>query len=102
MNLPLLASNQRFKKAAIIATVLSAVYIVINAFVIGGDTFIAEVSNYLTVPLAILTMFFSILLWKEVAGNSESSFLWGNMIAGWACWAIAEILWAVFSYLGTE
>jgi hypothetical protein len=102
MNLPLLASNQRFKKAAIVAAILSAVYIIINAFVIGGDQFVSEVSNYLTVPLAVITMIFSIILWRQLAGNTASSFLWGNMLAGWTCWTIAEILWAIFAFQSAE
>jgi len=102
MNLPQLASNQRFKTAAMIAAILIAVYVIINVFVIGGDKFISEIGNYITVPLAILTLLISIMLWKQVSGNTDSSFLWGCMIAGWACWTVAEVLWAVFAYLSQE
>ncbi|HLP81452.1 MAG TPA: hypothetical protein VK141_05615, partial [Nitrosomonas sp.] len=102
MNLPQLASNKHFKTATVFAAILIAVYTIINVFVIGGDEFIIEIGNYITVPLAILTILISIMLWKQVSGNTNSGFLWSHMIAGWACWTIAEILWAVFAYLSQD
>jgi hypothetical protein len=102
MNLPSIVSNKQFKIAALVTGVLSAIYILINIFVIGGDAFVIGLNNNLTVPLAIITLVFSVMLWQKVQGGSNSRFLWGNMIAGWVCWAIAEILWAVFSWTGQE
>jgi hypothetical protein len=102
MNLPAIFSNNQFKVAALITGALSTVYILINAFVIGGDAFIIGLNNSLAVPLAIVTLIFSVMLWQKVKSGTDSRFLWGNMIAGWFCWAIAEILWAVLAIGGQE
>lgn len=102
MNLPLIVSNKQFKIAALIMGALSAVYILMNAFVIGGDAFIFNLNNYMTVPPVIITVVLSIMLWQQVGSEANSRFLWGNIIAGWICWMIAEILWAIFAALGQE
>jgi hypothetical protein len=102
MNLPSIVLNKQFKIAALITGVLSAVYILINTFVIGGDAFVIGLNNYLAVPLALITLFFSVMLWQQLGGGTNSRFLWSNMIAGWICWTIAEILWTVFAMLSEE
>jgi hypothetical protein len=45
---------------------------------------------------------FSVMLWQQMGGGTNGRFLWSNMIVGWVCWAIAEILWAVFAIVGQE
>jgi hypothetical protein len=102
MNFPSIASNQQFKVAAMVMAVLSVVYIIINAFVIGGVDFIMGLNNDLPIPFAILIIVFSIMLWKQVGDSANSRFLWSHMITGWVCWAIAEILWVVFVVLGQD
>jgi hypothetical protein len=102
MNSSSIASNQQFKIAAIVTAALSAIYVIINIFVIGGDEFVIGLNNNLTVPLAIFTVIFSVMLWQQVGGGTNSRLLWMHMIVGWVCWTIAEIMWAVFAMLGKE
>ena len=102
MNLPSIVSNKQFKVAALVMGALSAVYILINAFVIGGDAFVYNLNNNLTVPLALLMVVFSVMLWQKMEAGTNGRFLWGNMLAGWVLWIIAEILWIVFGILGQE
>ena len=102
MSLSSITSNQQFKIAAIVTAALSAVYVIINAFVLGGVEFVMGLNNNLTVPLAIITVVLSVMLWQQVGGGTNSRFLWSQMLAGWVCWTIAEVLWAIFALSGQE
>jgi hypothetical protein len=95
-------SSQQFKVTALITGLFGIVYVVINAFVIGGDAFVKGLNDNLSVPLALITMAFAYRLWRRAGAGTNGRFLWGNMLAGWVFWAIAEILWAVFAFLGQE
>jgi hypothetical protein len=102
MNLSAFTSNQQFKTVALLTGFFSGVYVFINLFVVGGDAFVIGLNNNLAVPLAICTVYFSFRLWQKAGTTSKSRFLWGWMIAGWVLWALAEILWLIFSISGEE
>jgi hypothetical protein len=102
MNSDTLFLDQSFKKAALISGAFSLVYILVNLFAIGGETFVKALNDNLTIPLAILTVYFSFRLWQQVGSSPKSRFLWRYMIVGWISWTIAEILWAIFSFSGKE
>ena len=92
-------SNQRFKTAAILPGGLSLVYVLITLFVIGGDGFVYSLNNNISIPLAIITTLFAFSLWNLVNVGRNNRLLWGGLLAGWALWTIAEILWVVYGYL---
>jgi hypothetical protein len=95
-------SNQRYKMAAIVAGILVLAYVLVNLFVIGGDGFIITLNNLVAPLLAIITTISAFILLLQIRANVRSRLLWGGLFAGWALWAIAEILWFVFGYLGQE
>jgi len=102
MNLPPIVSSRQFKTIALVTAGLSLVYIFINAFVFGGDEFVTGLNNNLTVPLAILTVVLSIILGQNAGNTKNNRYHWRHMIAGWALWTVAEILWTVFAILQQE
>lgn len=95
-------SSQQFKVTALITGLFGIAYVSINAFVVGGDAFVRGLNDNLSVPLALMTMVFAFKLWQRAGAGTNGRFLWGNMLAGWVFWAIAETLWAVFAFLGQE
>ena len=95
-------SNQRYKMAAIVAGILVLAYVLVNLFVIGGDGFIITLNNLVAPLLTIITTISAFILLLQIRANVRSRLLWGGLFAGWALWAIAEILWFVFGYLGQE
>ena len=84
------------------AVAVSAVFLLLNVFVIGGDAFIIGLSDFLPIPLSILTTLFALLLWHKFAPRSPGRTLWAILFTGWGAWAIGEILYAIFAALSDE
>ena len=92
-------SNQYIKMAAIASSVFGIVYAFINLFVIGGNAFVYNLNNNITIPLVILTILFAFSNWKWVTKDSHNRSLWGGLLAGWILWAFAEILWVIYGFI---
>lgn len=86
----------------IIAALLVVVYIFINIFQIGGDTFIINLNNLMVIPLAVGTTFLSFMLWRQIKTGNLKSYLWLGLTIGWTMWTIAELWWAIASLIGQE
>jgi hypothetical protein len=95
-------SNKNFRVIAIVTGALGLLYLLINLFAIGGDEFVYSLNNFITIPLTLFTALFSFSMWRVMLTNSNSRRLWGSLMAGWAMWTIAEILWVVYGYVYQE
>jgi hypothetical protein len=95
-------TDQRFKKTMLIAGVFSTVYILCNIFVVGGDGFVYTFNNNITIPLAIIATGFAFFQWNLISADRTSRLLWGGLMAGWALWTIAEILWVIYGSIYQE
>jgi hypothetical protein len=102
MHLSPIFSNQRYKWATIVAGTLTLFYVLINIFVIGGDGFVITLNDTIVIPLAITVTILAYTLLNQGKASGNSRLLWGGLFFGWALWAIAEIVWAVYGYLGQE
>lgn len=83
-------------------SVLVVIYIAINLFRIGGDSFIINLNNFIVVPLALGTTFLAFILWRQIKTGNLNSLLWLGLTIGWAMWTIAELWWAIASLIGQE
>jgi hypothetical protein len=90
------------KKQLVVVSLLVAIYIIINIFVLGGDPFVINLNNNLSNLLAIGVTILAILLWRRVSAGSRNRSLWTGLALGWILWTIAEIWWSVAAILGQE
>ena len=91
--------NRLFQGTTLATAFLASIYILINLAVIGGDGFVYSLNNNITIPLAIFTTLFAFSLWNLVNIGRTNRLLWGGLLAGWALWTVAEILWVVYGFL---
>lgn len=102
MNLPHIFSNRQFKWVAGAAMVVALIIAIINIFAIGGDAFIYALNSSLSFPLALINVIAAASIWRPMSADNRNRFLWSGMLAGWGFWALAELIWAVYSILGQE
>ncbi len=95
-------TREIFNKVAWISFGIAAVYIVIQLFVIGGDTFVITLSDTLPIPLAILNAVLVFIMWQKFAPLNKGRKLWGWFVIGWSLWALGEILYLVVGFLTNE
>lgn len=92
-----LFTKKSFIWVACEAFAVSLLFAIINIFVIGGDQFVITLSDVLPIPLAILTAFFALNLWRKFDYQSSGRTLWGLLFLGWVMWALGELLYFIFS-----
>jgi hypothetical protein len=102
MNLPNILSNRQFKGIAITIAIVILVFVTINIFVVGGDLFIYTLNSSLNSPLAIIITISAFSVWRLMSAEKHNRFLWSGILIGWALWALAETIWAIYSILGQE
>lgn len=95
-------SNKRYSAVAVTTGILILGYLLVNLFVIGGDNFVYQLNNNITIPLSVATTILAFSLWGLVNTGRSSRLLWGGLLAGWALWTVAEILWVLYGYLYQE
>jgi hypothetical protein len=102
VNTPGIFSDRWFRLAAILTLVAGLVYVATNLFIWGGDEFVYGLNSFLVSPLAIITSIMASRVWLKMKAGMQSRLLWGGLLAGWVCWAVAESLWAMYSLLGQD
>jgi hypothetical protein len=100
--LPQIFSDRQYKIIAIVIAIVFLVYITINIFLIGGDSFIFNFNSLINPPLAIINVLSAISIWRLMGAEKHSRFLWAGLLLGWGLWALAETIWAIYSILGQE
>ena len=78
------------------------VYILINIFQIGGDSFVLQLGNIIACTLALGVMIIAISQLKHFSTKGQNKFLWWGLAIGWALWTIAEIWWWIASMVTQE
>ena len=102
MEVPHIFENRLFRMAAIFVGLLILAMLVIDIFAIGGDAFIFTYHSTLNAPFAIIVTFSAFAAWRRMSLDSPRRRLWGGLVLGWATWAVAETVWALFSVIGQE
>jgi hypothetical protein len=100
MNLPDIFTNRQIRAAVIFAGILALLNLIINVLVLGGDAFVQRLNSNMVSPLSILTAAMAVLLWRQMGTGTQNRLQWGSLLIGWLLWAVAELLWAAYSYLG--
>ena len=93
VKLPPIFSNRQFKQGAIVIASIVVIYIIINAFVIGGDAFIFSLNSSISAPLAVLNAILAVTIWRHIKPHMRDRSLYAGLILGWALWALAEVVW---------
>jgi hypothetical protein len=105
MNLPHVFSTPQFgqfKRVAIGMAAFTLILLVINVFVIGGDAFVYTFNASLSAPLAVIITVSAAAIWRQMSREKQYRYLWTGFVVGWALWALAELIWALYSILGQE
>jgi len=102
MNLPDIFSDRRFRNATIAVAVFTLILLIINIFLIGGDEFIHTFNSIPDAPLATIVTISAAAVWRLMSREDQRRRLWSGLVAGWALWALAEIIWSLSSILGQE
>lgn len=95
-------SNRQFRWATYIVIVLAAVLILVNLFLIGGDTFVFSFNSSINAPIAIVVTIAALTAWRKVGTEKRSQLLWAGIVIGWGLWALAEIIYSIYSIVGQE
>lgn len=77
---------------------LALAYVTINVFQIGGSQFIFSLNNALPAPLSAMVAIFALLVGRRIA-DLPNRRLWLGLSAGFLCWGVAEVLWAVLALI---
>jgi hypothetical protein len=85
-----------------VLTGLAAIYIALNLFVVGGDAFIINLNNYLSVPLSIGVTLAAYWFTRRSGGSRRTRTIWWGLTIGWGLWAVAQVWWAVAAMLTGE
>ncbi len=102
MNLPHIFSNRQFKWAAIVIAIIALIYLIMNIFIIGGSDFINTFDSSANAILAAIIAFSAASIWRHMGPEKQPRYLWAGLIIGWALWAVAEMIWTVYTILGRE
>ena len=100
--MPQIVSNRQFKGAAIAAAVVAVVFLAVNILLIGGDAFVIAFNSILNPPLAIIITVLAAIVWHRMRAERRRRFLWTGLLIGWALWALAEAIWAIYIIIGQE
>lgn len=96
-----LLQNQQLAKRFYIFVGLVILYVFVNLTVLFGEDFFVTSNAFITPPVAVLTAF----LFFVAASNPKDQVarpIWLGMGWGFGAWALAEVLWIVFPWLGIE
>ena len=86
----------------ILVSFLVLVYIVINVYRIGGDTFVLNLNNNIINPLALAITVLAFIISSQIGGKGQSRLLWWGLTAGWTLWMVAQFWWGIASFVGQE
>ena len=95
-------SKKVFERIAWLAAIVSVLFILMNVFVISGDSFVIATSDLLPIPLSILTTISSFVMWRKFVPRSSGTAMWGWLVIGWGMWAVGEILYFILSQTSGE
>ncbi len=100
--MPKILSNRQFRWAAIAVAIVVLVFLAVNILLIGGDAFVIGFNSILNPPLAIIITILAAIAWHRMRAEGRRRFLWLGMLIGWALWALAETVWAIYTIQGQE
>ncbi|GAB4484744.1 MAG: hypothetical protein OHK0031_08820 [Anaerolineales bacterium] len=102
MNLRHFWPLSRFRVFALISLLISLAYLAQNVFLWGGEENVIFVNDNVTPFLAMFATLFALALWNETSWDKTSSLVWGSFSLGLTLWTVAEIIWALYSFVQQE
>ena len=101
MKTPDIFINRHFKNLLIAMGVIAFAYVIVNAFLIGGNEFIFALNQNFYTPFALGTAILAVRLWS-ITENGRNKILFAGLSIGWICWFVAELTWGIYTILGRE
>jgi hypothetical protein len=95
-------SDRAFRWVTIAVITAAALILIINIFLIGGDTFVFSFNSAINAPLAIVITIAALSTMKRMGAQQTGRLLWAGILIGWALWALAEVIYGLYSILGQE
>ncbi len=92
-----LLENPRFKSIFIVFLAFTAIFFVLNVFVIGGNDFYLLVNNIVDPLVAGWAAFQLFGIWKRSAADKTARRIWTYMLAGMAVWAVGDVIWTIYA-----
>lgn len=78
-------------------------FVILNIVNFGRDnSFTIFINTILNPPLALIVTILAVLLLQKVVPSLRTRALWIGLVLGWACWTIAETIWAIAFIKGQE
>ena len=102
MNVPQPFSNRPFRWIVYLVALVILILLVIDIFAIGGDSFLFTLHSSMNAPLAVIVTITAASIYQFMSAETQRRQMWSGLVLGWALWALAETIWAVFSVLGQE
>jgi hypothetical protein len=81
---------------------LAFLYVVTNMFRVGGNAFISNLNNILTIPLTLGVVLLAFQTWRQANARVQNRLLWPGLAIGWTIWTVAEFWWAIADIAGEE
>ena len=98
----LLGSSRPFRLNAIAAAAAAFLYLLVNLFVLGGDSFVFSLNSTAPAVLAAGISILAFAVWQTMTPDRRRSHLPSGLVLAWGLWALAELIWAGASLLGKE
>jgi hypothetical protein len=102
-NVPQTESNIYKNPIVISIFALCIVFVALNVVTYGHDYPLTTLVNtYIIPPLALVTTILAVFLQRQASHSPRARKLWTGLVLGWACWTVAEIIWASAFIFGQE
>ncbi len=99
---PTIFSDRQFRLVTIVVVTLTVILLLVNLFLIGGDAFVFSFNSAINAPMAIVITIAAIATWRRMGKEKHDRLMWAGLLAGWALWALAEIIYSLYTILGQE
>jgi len=102
MIMRLLPNSFKLYWKQLLVSFLVVLYVAINVFRVGGDTFVFNLNNNVINPLAIGVSVLAFIISSQTGGKGQNRLLWWGLTIGWALWTVAQLWWSIAGIIGQE
>src|SRR5512140_2446280 len=95
-------SDRQFRWVTYIVVTIAAIILLVNLLLLGGNSFVFSLNSAINAPMAIVITIAALAAWQKVGTEKNKRLLWAGILIGWALWALAEIIYSLYSILGQE
>jgi hypothetical protein len=97
-----LASRLKTHWISIGTIILVLIYVAINIFHLGGDTFVISLNDNISNPVALAVSILAVTLCFRLGVRGRNRLLWSGLAVGWILATIAEFWWGIAALVEQE